>query len=101
MTTLAGSKIRRHRYAQRPRMTRSSFGDRYGRVAPTTVQGWEEEGKRPASRETVNAIAAAGIASHEDWFRVDSCPRCTVPADAEEASSCTQRDCPLAVRSVA
>ena len=64
MTTLAGTKIRRFREDRR--LSRAAFGAWYG--APgTTVQGWEEHGKR-ASRPIVNQIAANGIADHADWF---------------------------------
>lgn len=63
MKTLAGQKIRRFR-ADRG-LSRQEFGKWLG--APgTTVQGWEEEGKR-ASPEATNQIAAIGIATHADW----------------------------------
>ncbi|MCH4892615.1 MULTISPECIES: class II 3-deoxy-7-phosphoheptulonate synthase [unclassified Sphingomonas] len=64
MTTLAGIKIRRFR--EERGISRAAFGAWYG--APgSTVQGWEEDGKR-ASAAAVNQIAANGIAHHADWF---------------------------------
>lgn len=64
MTTLAGQKIRRFR--EQRNISRSAFGAWYG--APgSTVQGWEEDGKRAAA-PIVNQIAANGIAHHADWF---------------------------------
>jgi 3-deoxy-7-phosphoheptulonate synthase len=63
-TTLAGSKIRRFR--EERGISRAAFGAWYG--APgSTVQGWEEDGKRAAA-PVVNQIAANGIAHHADWF---------------------------------
>lgn len=64
MTTLAGIKIKRFREARG--ISRAAFGTWYG--APgSTVQGWEEDGKRAAA-PIVNQIAANGIAHHADWF---------------------------------
>ena len=64
MTTLAGSKIRRFREDRA--LSRAAFGVWYD--APgSTVQGWEEDGKR-ANPKIVNQIAANGIAGHADWF---------------------------------
>ncbi|WP_066480908.1 MULTISPECIES: class II 3-deoxy-7-phosphoheptulonate synthase [unclassified Sphingomonas] len=64
MTTLAGIKIRRFR--EERGISRAAFGAWYG--APgSTVQGWEEDGKR-ASAAAVNQIAGNGIAHHADWF---------------------------------
>jgi len=64
MTTLAGSKIRRFR--EERSLSRAAFGAWFG-TPGSTVQGWEEEGKR-ASAAIVNQIAANGIAHHQDWF---------------------------------
>ncbi len=64
MTTLAGFKIRRFR--EERALTRAAFGAWYDSPG-STVQGWEEHGKR-ASRTVVNQIAANGIAHHADWF---------------------------------
>jgi len=63
MTTLAGAKIRKFR--EERSLTRAAFGAWYD-TPGSTVQGWEEEGKR-ASSVIVNQIAANGIASHADW----------------------------------
>ena len=64
MTTLAGTKIKRFRESRS--LTRAAFGAWYD--APgSTVQGWEEDGKR-ASQPVVNQIAANGIATHADWY---------------------------------
>jgi 3-deoxy-7-phosphoheptulonate synthase len=64
MTTLAGTKIKRFRESRT--LTRAAFGAWYD--APgSTVQGWEEDGKR-ASQPVVNQIAANGIATHADWY---------------------------------
>ena len=63
-TTLAGSKIRRFR--EERSLTRAAFGAWY-ETAGSTVQGWEEDGKR-ASAKVVNQIAANGIAHHADWY---------------------------------
>ncbi|MCW3838023.1 class II 3-deoxy-7-phosphoheptulonate synthase [Sphingomonas canadensis] len=64
MTTLAGTKIRRFR--EERSLTRAAFGAWFG-AQGTTVQGWEENGKR-ASPTVVNQIAANGIAHHQDWY---------------------------------
>ncbi|HWK36478.1 3-deoxy-7-phosphoheptulonate synthase, partial [Sphingomonas sp.] len=64
MTTLAGSKIRRFREDRG--LTRAAFGAWYDSPG-STVQGWEEDGKR-AHPKVVNQIAANGIADHSDWF---------------------------------
>ena len=64
MTTLAGSKIRKFR--EERSLTRAAFGAWYD-TPGSTVQGWEEEGKR-ASSVIVNQIAANGIATHADWY---------------------------------
>ena len=64
MTTLAGSKIRRFR--EERSLTRAAFGAWYD-TPGSTVQGWEEEGKR-ANAKVVNQIAANGIAHHADWY---------------------------------
>jgi 3-deoxy-7-phosphoheptulonate synthase len=64
MTTMAGLKIKRFR--EERGLTRAAFGAWYG--APgSTVQGWEEDGKR-ASGPVVNQIAANAIAAHADWY---------------------------------
>ena len=64
MTTLAGIKIKRFR--EERTLSRAAFGAWYG--APgSTVQGWEEDGKRAGS-QIVNQIAANGIATHADWY---------------------------------
>jgi len=62
-TTLAGTKIRRFR--EERSLTRAAFGAWYD-TAGSTVQGWEEDGKR-ASSKVLNQIAANGIAHHADW----------------------------------
>lgn len=100
MTTLAGRKIRRHREAHRPKMGRPSFGALYG-VSASTLQGWEEEGKRPDNPDIVNRMAKECIATHADWYRPALCPRCETESDATTAASCTIAECPLAVRQVA
>ena len=64
MTTLAGAKIRRFR--EERALTRAGFGAWYD-TPGSTVQGWEEDGKR-ANAKVVNQIAANGIAHHADWF---------------------------------
>ncbi|MBW4330806.1 3-deoxy-7-phosphoheptulonate synthase class II [Stakelama sp. CBK3Z-3] len=64
MTTLAGSKIRRFR--EERAITRAAFGAWFD-TPGSTVQGWEEHGKR-ASAKVVNQIAANGIAHHADWY---------------------------------
>ncbi|GGO97688.1 class II 3-deoxy-7-phosphoheptulonate synthase [Stakelama pacifica] len=64
MTTLAGSKIRRFR--EERSITRSAFGAWFD-TPGSTVQGWEEHGKRAAAK-VVNQIAANGIAHHADWY---------------------------------
>ena len=63
-TTLAGTKIRRFR--EERSLTRAAFGAWY-ETAGSTVQGWEEDGKR-ASAKVLNQIAANGIAHHADWY---------------------------------
>ena len=63
MTTLAGAKIRRFREDRG--LSRAAFGAWFG-AAGSTVQGWEEDGKR-ASAPVANQIAANGIAGHADW----------------------------------
>ena len=57
MTTLAGIKIRRFR--EERSLSRAAFGAWYD-TPGSTVQGWEEEGKR-ASAQVVNQIAGNGI----------------------------------------
>ena len=64
MTTLAGSKIRRFR--EERSLSRAAFGAWFD-TPGSTVQGWEEEGKR-ANAAVVNQIAANGIAHHQDWY---------------------------------
>ena len=64
MMTLAGSKIRRFR--EERSLSRSAFGAWFD-TPGSTVQGWEEDGKR-ASAAVVNQIAANGIANHADWY---------------------------------
>ncbi|WNO55070.1 class II 3-deoxy-7-phosphoheptulonate synthase [Stakelama saccharophila] len=64
MTTLAGSKIRRFR--EERSITRAAFGAWFD-TPGSTVQGWEEDGKR-ANAKVVNQIAANGIAHHADWY---------------------------------
>lgn len=64
MTTLAGSKIRRFR--EERALTRAAFGAWFD-TPGSTVQGWEEDGKR-ANPKVVNQIAANGIAHHADWY---------------------------------
>lgn len=64
MTTLAGSKIRRFREDRS--LSRAAFGAWFD-TPGSTVQGWEEEGKR-ASPAVLNQIAANGIAHHQDWY---------------------------------
>jgi len=64
MTTLAGTKIRSFRKERS--LTRAAFGAWYD-TPGSTVQGWEDEGKRAASA-VVNQIAANGIAHHADWY---------------------------------
>jgi 3-deoxy-7-phosphoheptulonate synthase len=78
MTTLAGTKIRRFR--EERSLTRAAFGAWYD-TPGSTVQGWEEEGKR-ASAKTLNQIAANGIAHHADWY-------VTVPASGGAAAEWT------------
>ena len=63
MSTLAGSKIRRFR--EERALSRAAFGAWFN-TPGSTVQGWEEEGKR-ASSAIANQIAANGIAHHADW----------------------------------
>jgi 3-deoxy-7-phosphoheptulonate synthase len=63
MTTLAGAKIRRFRDERG--LSRAAFGAWFG-AAGSTVQGWEEDGKR-AGPQIANQIAANGIAGHADW----------------------------------
>ncbi|HEX7656766.1 MAG TPA: 3-deoxy-7-phosphoheptulonate synthase class II [Sphingomonas sp.] len=74
MTTLAGTKIRRFREDRS--LSRAAFGAWYD-TPGSTVQGWEEEGKRAAAK-VVNQIAANGIAHHADWF-------VTVPSSEDAA----------------
>lgn len=57
-------KIRRFR--EERALTRAAFGAWYS-TPGSTVQGWEDEGKR-ASAAIVNQIAANGIAHHADWY---------------------------------
>jgi 3-deoxy-7-phosphoheptulonate synthase len=64
MTTLAGSKIRRFR--EERSLSRAAFGAWFD-TPGSTVQGWEEDGKR-ASPAVLNQIAANGIAHHQDWY---------------------------------
>ena len=64
MTTLAGQKIRRFR--EERGLTRAAFGAWYN-TPGSTVQGWEEDGKR-ANAQIVNLIAGNGIAHHADWY---------------------------------
>jgi 3-deoxy-7-phosphoheptulonate synthase len=64
MMTLAGSKIRRFR--EERSLSRSAFGAWFD-TPGSTVQGWEEDGKR-ASAAVVNQIAANHIANHADWY---------------------------------
>ncbi|RYD97105.1 MAG: 3-deoxy-7-phosphoheptulonate synthase class II, partial [Sphingomonadales bacterium] len=64
MTTLAGTKIRRFR--EERALSRAAFGAWYD-TPGSTVQGWEEDGKR-ANAQVVNQIAANGIAHHADWY---------------------------------
>ena len=64
MTTLAGSKIRRFR--EERALSRAAFGAWFD-TPGSTVQGWEEDGKR-ASAAVLNQIAANGIAHHQDWY---------------------------------
>jgi 3-deoxy-7-phosphoheptulonate synthase len=64
MTTLAGNKIRRFR--EERSLSRAAFGAWYD-TPGSTVQGWEDEGKR-ANAQVVNQIAANGIAHHADWY---------------------------------
>lgn len=63
-TTLAGTKIRKFR--EERALTRAAFGAWYD-TPGSTVQGWEEDGKR-ANAKVVNQIAANGIAHHADWY---------------------------------
>lgn len=97
MTTLAGRKIRQFREGRQPKIGRPAFAARIG-VKAGTVQGWEEEGKRPDKAEVVNRLAAEGIATHADWFVKAECPECGVPSDAEAVPLCKQPRCPLALR---
>jgi len=64
MTTLAGTKIRRFREDRS--LSRAAFGAWFD-TPGSTVQGWEEDGKR-ASAAVLNQIAANGIAHHQDWY---------------------------------
>src|SRR3954462_7395038 len=64
MSTLAGTKIRRFR--EERSLSRAAFGAWYD-TPGSTVQGWEEDGKR-ANAQVVNQIAANGIAHHADWY---------------------------------
>jgi hypothetical protein len=99
MTTLAGLKIRTFRESQNPRLTRDQFAERYGGSAvpkASTIEGWENEGKRPSDSSVVNAIALAGIASHADWYRPALCPRCERRSDSPEILTCSEQGCPLA-----
>lgn len=63
MTTLAGIKIRKFR--EERGLSRAAFGAWFG-AAGSTVQGWEEDGKR-AGAKIANQIAGNGIAHHADW----------------------------------
>ena len=94
MTTLAGLKIRRHRAEKG--LTRAEFGNVFS-VAGSTVQGWEDEGKR-AGPGSANALAALGIADHADWYRQAHCPRCEAESDGEDATACGDSTCPLKPR---
>lgn len=99
MTTLAGLKIKRFRFAQSPKLSREAFGARFG-AAYGTVQGWEEEGKVPR-RDTMNALTAAGVVDHADWYRPALCGRCDRAVDDLTTRDCTRSDCPLAERRAA
>lgn len=99
MTTIAAEKIRKFRESERPKMTRQGFGDLFG-VSGSTVQGWEEYGKI-ASAPILNAIARQGVAAHADWYTPALCTRCEMRAEDARVASCTQADCPLAMRRVA
>lgn len=99
MTTLAGLKIKRFRFAQSPKESREAFGARFG-AAYGTVQGWEEEGKVPR-RDTMNALTAAGIVDHADWYRPGQCARCERASDDITTRDCTRSDCPLVERRAA
>lgn len=98
MTTLAGDKIRKYRESRT--LTRAAFGGLVG-VPGSTIQGWEEEEKRPAQPGIVNHLAVHGIADHADWYLPATCPRCALHAEDQDVRSCTAADCPLAVRRVA
>lgn len=98
MTTLAGDKIRKHREAEG--LTRAAFGALFG-VPGSTIQGWEEEEKRPGKSIIVNQLAAQGIASHADWYLPVCCPRCHAHAEDQEVRKCREAHCPLGVRRVA
>ena len=100
MTTLAGAKIKRHRLSFTPKLGRPRFALAHG-VLPTTVQGWEEEGKRPESAAVVNRLAAQGIAQHADWYLPAVCVRCGLESDNAAVSRCAVADCPLRVAMVA
>jgi 3-deoxy-7-phosphoheptulonate synthase len=97
MTTLAGRKIRQFREGRQPKMGRPAFAERIG-VKAGTVQGWEEEGKRPDKAEVVNRLAAEGIATHADWFVKAECSECALPSDDDAVAACGRADCPLAHR---
>jgi hypothetical protein len=100
MTTLAGRKIREFREAQNPRITRDQFARAHcGLTAASrmsTVQGWEEEGKRPTDARIVNALARAGICTHAEWYMPAVCPRCELRSDAADVAGCARAGCPLA-----
>ena len=100
MTTLAGSKIRRYREAQTPRLTRTAFGERFG-AGHSTVQGWEEEGKIPRDAATLRRLALTGICSLEDWYRPVLCPRCELAGDDPRLELCRIAGCPMAAAQVA
>ncbi|QNQ09279.1 hypothetical protein [Sphingomonas alpina] len=94
MTTLAGNKIRRYREAHSPKIGRPAFAAEIGASAGT-LQGWEEEGKRPESADIVNELARRGIADHADWFRPARCPRCELHAEDESVEACAKAHCPM------
>lgn len=63
MTTLAGAKIKKFREDRT--LSRAAVGAWFD-TPGSTVQGWEENGKR-ANAKIANQIAAMGIAHHADW----------------------------------
>lgn len=68
MQTLAGHKIRQYRSGRCPKMSRRAFASMVGGQSASTVEGWEDAGKRPRDPRIVTQIADLGIAKAEDWY---------------------------------